>query len=260
MQTAVRLSYQERAKLSVNPACRKLFNIIATKQSNLGLSADVVNKQALLQLADTIGPYICMLKTHIDIIQDFDIDLTQQLRRLADKHHFLIFEDRKFADIGNTFVHQFQGFFQMNRWADIINAHIIAGPGIIHSLQTISPTTGLLLVAQMSSKDSLATGQYTQTCIDYAERYPQGVMGFICQQQLLTNPGFVHCTPGVHLASHKDQSDQQYHTPQTAILDHHTDVIIVGRGIYQATDPITAAKTYQQQGWDCYQRLNTLNS
>ena len=40
------------------------------------------------------------MQTHIDIIEDFDEDLTKQLKELSARHDFLIFEDRKFADIG----------------------------------------------------------------------------------------------------------------------------------------------------------------
>ena len=39
-------------------------------------------------------------QTHIDIVEDFDEDLTHQLVALSERHDFVIFEDRKFADIG----------------------------------------------------------------------------------------------------------------------------------------------------------------
>jgi orotidine-5'-phosphate decarboxylase len=53
----------------------------------------------------------CLEQTHIDIVEDFDRDLVEQLQALAEKHDFLIWEDRKFADIGALFF-LFSPFFR----------------------------------------------------------------------------------------------------------------------------------------------------
>jgi orotidine-5'-phosphate decarboxylase len=39
-------------------------------------------------------------KTHIDIIEDFTMELADELVKLSKELDFMIFEDRKFADIG----------------------------------------------------------------------------------------------------------------------------------------------------------------
>lgn len=61
------------------------------------------------------SPSCWCLQTHIDIVSDFDDDLVEQLKALSVKHDFLIWEDRKFADIGEflALIHAFtiQTFF-----------------------------------------------------------------------------------------------------------------------------------------------------
>lgn len=39
-------------------------------------------------------------QTHCDVISDFTLDFAKELVRLSDEMDFIIFEDRKFADIG----------------------------------------------------------------------------------------------------------------------------------------------------------------
>ncbi len=231
---------------------------MARKKTNLAASADVTTKQELLALADAVGPEICVLKTHMDIIADFDEDLLVQLRALAAKHEFLIFEDRKFADIGNTVKLQYSsGVHHIADWAQITNAHTLAGPGVVEGLKTVGKERGhgLLLLAQMSSKGNLLNDAYTKATVELAQAHRDFVIGFICQECVVDEPTFVYMTPGVKIQPQGDGLGQQYRTPRVAIVEQGNDVIIVGRGIYQADDPAAAAREYRQQAWAAYEEV-----
>lgn len=89
-------------------------------------------------MADLTGPHICILKTHIDIVDDFDHAKVAQLVELSRRHNFLIFEDRKFADIGNTVKSQYtQGVYKISSWAHIVNSHSICGSASLKGFKTV---------------------------------------------------------------------------------------------------------------------------
>ncbi|KAF3904912.1 hypothetical protein ABW20_dc0108447 [Dactylellina cionopaga] len=274
MASKSRISYGERAQEHPNPVARRLFEIAEAKKTNVVVSADVTTSQELLDLADKLGPYIAVLKTHIDILDDFRLPMLENLKDLAIKHNFLIFEDRKFVDIGNTVQKQYHGgALQISSWAHIVNCTMLPGEGIVQALTQTAERDdfpykderALLILATMTSKGSLATGEYTKVSVECARKYSRFVIGFVASKTLgdietdvtpLDNEDFVLFTTGVNMASKGDKLGQQYQTPRSAV-EAGADFIIAGRGIYAVPDPVETAKLYKEEGWNAYlSRIN----
>lgn len=255
-------TYTERASAHPSPVAQRLFKLMDNKKTNLCASVDVKSTEEFLTLIDKLGPYICLVKTHIDIIDDFSYEGTiVPLLALAKKHNFMIFEDRKFADIGNTVKSQYSGgVYKIAQWSDITNAHGITGSGIVKGLKEAAQETskeprGLLMLAELSSKGSLAYGEYTEKTIEIAKSDKEFVIGFIAQRDMGgTDEGFdwIVMTPGVGLDDKGDGLGQQYRTVDEVVTTG-TDIIIVGRGLFgQGRDPIVEGKRYRDAGWDAY--------
>ncbi len=249
------LSYTDRIPYCSNPVAKNLLKIMDEKKTNLCFNPDVTKSSELLRLTKLVAPYICTLKTHIDVLEDFTPSVTNELKKLAKEHNFLIFEDRKFADIGNTVKLQYEkGVYQIANWADITNAHVVAGPGTIKGLEAIGKPKqrALLLLAEMSSEGNLATGSYTKNALKMAEDHSDFCIGFIAMKKISDDPKFLHLTPGVKKEIGTDKLGQKYKTPRSVIFENQSDVIIVGRGIYQAEDPAKEAKEFAKLGFNAY--------
>ncbi|GIX84788.1 uridine 5'-monophosphate synthase [Caerostris extrusa] len=249
-----RLPFEKRAEMCKQPVVKKLFEIIARKKTNLCVAVDSLQSDSLLELADKLGPFVCMLKTHIDILRDFSNDVPVKLKELAEKHNFLIFEDRKFADIGNTVMNQYEsGIYKIQQWADIVTVHGIPGSGIIEALKIASRDSerGCVLIAEMSSKGALTDENYRKKIREMADSHTDYVIGFVSQQKISENPSFIHMFPGVNIAVSGDSLGQQYKSPENAVANG-ADVVIVGRGICSSSDIIATAIEYKSRSYNAY--------
>jgi len=102
MHPAYYQTYAERSEdPNLTPLATYLLRLIHLKRTNLCVSADVTTTNELLALAEDVGDHICVLKTHADIISDFNDKTIRGLNEISRRKQFIVFEDRKFGDIGS---------------------------------------------------------------------------------------------------------------------------------------------------------------
>jgi len=250
-----RKSLAGKRKLVSHPVAKQLIDIALRKKTHLICSADVTTKAQILSLAEKVAPHIAALKVHADIIVDFDKDLVEQLKTLASKHDFILFEDRKFADIGNTAVLQLtQGIHHISDWASMVTAHVTAGEGSIVALKKAAPNLAIIPIIQMSTQDTLTDSHYCKKAMQVINKHKDAVIGVVAQSHPAPDD-LLKFTPGINLDTKGDNKGQSYNSPEVAFQQYKTDFIIVGRGIYQSENPAQAAERYKKIAWAASQDI-----
>jgi uridine monophosphate synthetase len=257
-----RIDLGKSAEKSIqNKMTQELLEIIHKKQSNLVLSLDVYNQMDFFEILDQCAEHIVMLKTHIDVLNEFDNEFVVKMLGYSKKYNFMIFEDRKFADIGNTVRNQYrEGIYKIMEWADFVTVHALPGEGILQGLFDGITDRSSFLLAKMSSKGNLMNESYTRNVFDMGEKYPEFVSGYICHasskedlrklKNKIPNGQFL-LMPGVKLSPGGDATGQQYTSVEDA-MEGGADCIIVGRGIIASDNPGETAKEYKERAWRIY--------
>ena len=230
------------------------------KQTLVVLAADLETTAELVQLINQVGPHIAALKTHVDMVEDYSKEAWGDVVQAAHGHELLLFEDRKFADIGRVSQTQMGGVYDIRSWADIVTAHRVSGPDIVDGIAAgwddVQRIGGIFLLAQMSSRGNLLTESYTDETISTGASSPH-VMGYIgngsspdevSSLREKVGEGKMIWTPGVNLSAEEGILGQRYGHPSDAIKAG-SDAVIVGSGIHKSDDPVAAAKAYADATW-----------
>lgn len=212
----------------------RLKNLVDTR-GRVCFSADITDEAVLSETLDKVGPYITMCKIHSDIYED-ELVVRDIVCNMANKHGFLIMEDRKYVDISHITLQQY-GY--VREWVDMVTVMATI------SEEAILNMSGVMIVANMSNN----AWNFTNMAKSLAINCCDNVIGFITQEpirnffKLIDNEKELsylwNMTPGVSLTS-KGEADQRYRS----IHDVDTDIIIVGRGIYRSDDPVDSVKKY----------------
>ncbi len=239
---------------------KRYMDVATSKQSLVCLAADRNTMAGLFDLMKAVGPHVAALKTHVDLVDDWSPEAWGEFCKAAHEADLLIFEDRKFADIGKISRSQMAGIYDIRSWSDLVTAHLISGPDIVDGLQAgwndVGRSGGVLLLAQMSSRGNLLHPDYTREVVEKGTAH-DGVFGFIgngsrpvelTALRSAVGEAKMIWTPGVNLAVGDGEMGQRYGDPTEAVLAG-SDCIIVGSGIHKADDPGAAAAAYAEASW-----------
>ncbi|KAI9789352.1 MAG: orotidine 5'-phosphate decarboxylase [Peltula sp. TS41687] len=253
MATKSRLSHAHRAEAHTNPLVKKLFRIAETKKTNVIVSADLTRMKELLALVEPWSLYRRLQNSYRHGPGFWRRD--GQGKSISEKHNFLIFEDRKFIDIGNTVRMQYHGgALRISEWAHIVNASVLAGEGTVEAL---SQTAGSKYFAYTGDRALLILAGWPPKAHWPPENIPRLPWRLLGGTRLRD---FVIFSTGINRFSKGDSLGQQYQTPAGAVA-RGADFIISERGIYTAEGPVKTVQLYQKEGWEAYlERIKVLTA
>lgn len=206
------------------------MEFVLPKECKIIVSADVSTLNELWKLIEQIGDKISILKIHYDIITDFTTNITYSINRLnyyKNLYRFKIWEDRKFADIGYIMKRQIKN--HINKWADIVSVHPIAGMDSVSELSFIN----VILIGEMSSTGALTNEEYKMNVTNMTEKLPN-VIGIVCQSKMTDTK--LNIVPGISLnkKNKTDSMGQQYNSLEDRSF---ADFYVVGRDIVNSENP-----------------------
>ncbi|QIE46017.1 orotidine-5'-phosphate decarboxylase [Pseudohalocynthiibacter aestuariivivens] len=221
-----------------------------TADNRLIVALDVPNALAALEMAQRIGPQVGFYKIGLGMLTGGGLALAQELKQ---EHGKRIFLDLKLFDIGATIESAVRGLAQFD--LDFLTVH--GDPHVVRAAREGAAGSGLkiLAVTILTSLDRadlddgmIQPGDLAEITTNRAARaLDAGADGVIASPreaaQIRALPeaaGKLIVTPGVRPSGAALGDQKRVATPAQAIANG-ADHIVVGRPVWAADDPATAA-------------------
>ena len=243
-----------------HPLAHRYMEAACEKRSLVVLAADLPTVDGLVGLIEEVGDHVVALKTHVDMVEGFTPEPWGRVVSAAKDRGMLLFEDRKFADIGRVTATQMAGIYDIRSWADFVTSHSVSGPDIVDGIAAawdeVERIGGVFLLAQMSSRDNLLSDDYSSRTVAIGDASPH-VVGFIGNGssppeieslRSMVGDGAMIWTPGVNLDAAEGVLGQRYGHPGDAVRAG-SDGVIVGSGIHGSGSAADAARAYAEASW-----------
>lgn len=223
-----------------------------SQTSPIVVALDYPSERETMQLVEQLEPSLCRLKVGKELFTRCGPALVKQL---VDKS-FDVFLDLKYHDIPNTVAKACAAAADLGVW--MLNVHALGGEKMMAAArQELSGDDSPLLIAVtwltssgQAELDALGLKTTPQQMVARLAQMTKnaGLDGVVCSAQeapmLRRDLGDDFClvTPGIRLADAAQDDQQRVVTPQKAIKDG-ASYLVIGRPITQAAEPCKILRT-----------------
>jgi orotidine-5'-phosphate decarboxylase len=226
-------------------------------QNPICLALDTPDVDRAIQLARTLKNHVGYLKIGMEF---FYANGSKAYEAVANEG-LPIFLDLKLHDIPNTVEQGLASLLQLSRAPAIINVHATGGLAMMQAARKAVPASTKLIavtiLTSLSHDDCIATGHDPDlSTADLAMTLAQlaheaGLDGVVCSphdleliRTVVPKP-FLTVVPGIRPEGAGAQDQKRVATPKSAI-DAGADILVIGRAITGAADPVAAAQAIVQ--------------
>lgn len=218
----------------------------------LCVALDLPSKEKNIELAQKLREYPLWLKVGL---RSFIRDGKEFIKELKSLGEFKIFLDLKLYDIPNTMADAAEEIAKMG--VEMFNVHASAGKeamsGVMQRLQLVPKRPLVLAVTALTSFDEKQFRTIYNDTIEHKvkqfakEAYEARLDGVVCSAfessliKQITNTDFLTLAPGIRPFGESSDDQKRVANLQLA-KQNQVDIVVVGRPIYQASDPKAAVE------------------
>jgi orotidine-5'-phosphate decarboxylase len=207
-------------------------------KDKLIFALDVSSREEALRLAGLVGPHVGYLKVGMELFYSCGPEIVQRLRE-----HCPIFLDLKLHDIPETVARSAAAVAQLS--PSILTVHACDGEELLQAAVKNAPNTKIAAITVLTSVPQTAS---TESLVLERARWAANVgCGFVVASgreasAIKENKLAIQViTPGIR-PSGGDTHDQKRVVTPTQAIKSGADLLVVGRPIRDAKDPVYAAQ------------------
>lgn len=221
------------------------FRTTSTAPLPICLPLDGITRQEALALAERLAGQIWGFKVN-DLLASEGAGILTTLKKYGN-----VFADAKLHDIPNTVANSVKVY--VDAGADIITVHASGGPKMVAQAVEAAPGVTIAAVTILTSLSpemaQMIYGKQLEDCFMQLARVSveAGAQAIVCSpkelERISTSPLFADTfviTPGIRPRWHGGADDQKRTMPPADALEAGSSLLVIGRPITQAPDPLEA--------------------